>query len=433
LWDTITSGMEWKGEFHNRKKNGELYWEYQSISPIKNVNGDITHYLAIKEDITGRKNMEEKLRKVNEELRSLSEAKSDFISIVSHEMRAPLTFLKGVVGQLLRGAYGEVSDHQRKFFSLALSDIDHLGRIISNLLDISKIESGRLVLRRDLVNIVRISQDVCGTLENVIKEKGLELRQRYSKEEIMLYGDRDLIAQVFTNLINNASKYTNSGYIEVDVKDDDKGVTCSINDTGIGIEEKDVSQIFDKYKQVGKKTITGDRGVGLGLSIAKGIVELLKGKIFVKSKLNHGSQFVFVLPRLNLDGLLGEFVVKTIGDARKIGEQVQLELIKIKKTGNKTGKEKFVTAFSNIEREARNIMREECDIVVRNDTTVYIIISDSDDKSLVTTTELVVQKVNECLSEGGISRAVSIARKTLSYPEDGKDEKEILVKLFALK
>jgi PAS domain S-box-containing protein len=152
LWDTIISGKEWHGEFHNKKKNGELYWEGASISPIRNNEGMITNFIAVKEDITERKRILEELKQKNIALEKLDQLKSDFVSIVSHELRTPLAITKEGISLVLDGVTGSINLKQSKILATSKNNIDRLARIINSLLDISKIESGRVELKMTNVN-----------------------------------------------------------------------------------------------------------------------------------------------------------------------------------------------------------------------------------------------------------------------------------------
>ncbi|MDD4909721.1 MAG: ATP-binding protein [Candidatus Omnitrophica bacterium] len=302
LWEAIVSGGEWRGEFHNKKKNGELYWESASISHIKDGAGRIAHFLAVKEDITARKKAEQALReakeeleKKNRELSKLDELKSDFISTVSHELRTPLSIIKEGIGLVLDGITGEINEKQKNVLSASSSNIDRLARIINELLDISKIEAGKVELNRRQVNIADLARQVAASFEPKIKEAGLRLMEEFPEEAADAYVDPDKIVQVFTNLVGNALKFTRLGHIKISIQKKDRGVECSVSDTGAGITKEDLPKVFDKFQQFSRTTGSGEKGTGLGLSIAKGIVEMHGGKIWVESELGKGTKFSFTL------------------------------------------------------------------------------------------------------------------------------------------
>ena len=325
LWETISSGNEWKGEIHNKKKNGELYWEYASISPIKNMEGEVLNYVAVKEDITEKKQWEQQLLKTkeeleiqawglqktndlikilykeleenNKELRKLDQMKSDFISTVSHELRTPLTIIREGVDQVVTGVLGDTTEEQREFLHMALTNIDRLSRIINNLLDMSKIESSEVSPEFTKFDISLVIREVRAAFLSSAYEKKLTLSEKLPKGAINITADRDKIIQVFTNLVGNALKFTKTGFIEIGLCEYDKHVECWVLDSGIGIEKEHISKLFDKFQQFGRVNGPGEKGTGLGLSIAKAIVEMHRGFIRVESTVGKGTRFIFTLPK----------------------------------------------------------------------------------------------------------------------------------------
>jgi signal transduction histidine kinase len=237
------------------------------------------------------------LEKRNKELQELDNLKSDFLNAVSHELRTPLTTIREVISQIQEGLLGETSVEQRKFLSICLENVDRLKRMIDNLLDISKLEAGKFKITREEVDIVNIAKGVITAFYPKSQITNLEIREKFLKHKAIAYVDRDSIVQVFTNLINNAFKFTDKGYIEVSVKDNVEYVECSVSDTGRGISPDDLPKVFSKFQQFGKRSVSQDKGTGLGLSIAKNIIELHHGKIWVESTLNKGTKFTFTLPK----------------------------------------------------------------------------------------------------------------------------------------
>jgi len=325
LWETITSGNEWRGNFQNKKKNGELYWEFASISPIRNIHNQTTHFVAIKEDITERKENEDIIKKTKEELEIqtwglkktndfikilyeelktkndklliLDKLKSDFVSTVSHELRTPLTVIREGVSQVVDGILGETTDEQKEFLLMTLSNIDRLSRMINDLLDISKIESGKILLQKNQCNIVQIARDVYSSFYKRVKDHELDFVLTLPKNDISIYADQDKIIQVFTNLIGNALKFTKQGSITLALVDTPEHIACSVIDTGVGIDKKNQPKLFNKFQQFGRKEGPGEKGTGLGLSIAKGIIDLHKGHIWVTSEIGEGTTFTFTIPK----------------------------------------------------------------------------------------------------------------------------------------
>jgi len=299
LWDTILAGKEWRGEFHNKKKDGSFYWESASISAVKDAKGVITNFIAVKEDVTERKKILEELKQKNIELEKLDQLKSDFVSIVSHELRTPLSITKEGISLILDGVTGSINPKQQKVLATSMNNIDRLARIINNLLDISKIESGKTELKKNNIDLRDLIKNVFSAFENKAREKGLELRFSLPQEQgkVVLCIDEDKIIQVFTNLLSNSIKFTEKGHIGVSFIDRENEVEFVISDTGVGISAEDLPKVFDKFLQFGRTAGSGEKGTGLGLSIAKGLVELHGGRIWAESELGKGAKFIFTLPK----------------------------------------------------------------------------------------------------------------------------------------
>lgn len=239
----------------------------------------------------------EELEEKNERLEELDRMKSDFISMVSHELRTPLTSIREGVALVQDGVAGEVNEKQEHFLALAKRNIDRLARLINDLLDISHIESGKMEMKRGLIDMREVIKGVAETFRPQIKEKGLELKAECPSGSCKLYADRDKMEQVFSNLLNNAIKFTDQGSITISGSDKGNCLEISVADTGRGIPKEDLEDVFDKFKQIGRKTGPGSAGTGLGLAICKGIIEAHGGRIWVESEPDKGSRFIFSLPK----------------------------------------------------------------------------------------------------------------------------------------
>jgi len=266
------------------------------IGHLSRVFDDMTENLQKSE--TERKRMLEELEKKNRELLKLDTLKSEFVSVVSHELRTPLSIIKEGVSLVLDRVTGEINPTQSKILTTSKDNIDRLSRIINSLLDISKIESGKVELKKKAVDLRVLIKNVVSSFEAGAHEKGLELKVSLPQEgELNLYIDEDRIIQVFTNLIGNSLKFTEKGYIGISLVDKGNEIEFTVSDTGIGISAEDLPKVFRKFMQFGRVAGNGEKGTGLGLSIAKGLIELHKGRIWVKSEPGKGSKFIFTLPR----------------------------------------------------------------------------------------------------------------------------------------
>ncbi|MFZ5916729.1 MAG: GAF domain-containing protein [Chloroflexota bacterium] len=223
--------------------------------------------------------------------------KSEFVSTVSHELRTPMTSIKGFVDLLLLGAAGNISEQQRHFLGIIKSNVDRLATLVGDLLDLSRIETGRLRLRRERLAFSEVVQAVLDSLHARIEEKGLELIADVPERLPTVMGDRDRLIQILTNLVANAYQYTPSGgQIRIIVTPQDGFLQVSVTDTGIGISEEDQNKIFDRFFRADHPVVRASGGTGLGLPIVKSLVELHGGQLWLHSTLGEGSAFTFTLP-----------------------------------------------------------------------------------------------------------------------------------------
>ncbi len=241
--------------------------------------------LLVVEDITERKRLEN--------------MKDEFVSTVSHELRTPLSIMREGLSQVLEGMHGKVNPEQKHLLSISLSGIDRITRIVNNLLDLSKIESGRIELKIEPVDFIEVAKSVGAVLEPVAENKKLKIKYNFSQKKIEAAADKDRITEVFLNLINNAIKFTDKGHIQINIADRGDSIESSIADTGIGISEEDRPKLFTKFEQFGRPAVPVEKGIGLGLVICKGIVELHGGKIRIDSELGKGTRITFTVPKIH--------------------------------------------------------------------------------------------------------------------------------------
>ena len=235
------------------------------------------------------------------ELARVDQMKTEFVSTVSHELRTPLTSIKGYVDLVVDGEAGEINETQRGFLGIVQSNTDRLVGLINDLLDISRIESGRLQLNITALALDPVIAEVAVSLRNQIEEKKLSLELALPQEPLQVRGDRARIIQVLTNLLSNAYKFTpEGGKISVSAKVTDSQVRVDVADTGTGISAQDQKKLFTKFFRVDSSTTREIGGTGLGLAIAKSIVEMHGGKLWVESKIGKGSTFSFTLPAVAL-------------------------------------------------------------------------------------------------------------------------------------
>jgi signal transduction histidine kinase len=237
------------------------------------------------------------LEVANERLQELDRLKSDFVSNVSHELRTPLTAIKGAVDLILREVPGPLTEKQIHYLTRVRSNTQHLAGLINDVLDLAKIEEGKLQLQQECVSLGGLIHEVMETLKPIAAEKSIESTVTL-EPSVLVWADRDKVTQVLTNLIGNAIKFTPPyGNVKVSsMSNGDGWVRVSVFDTGLGISVNEREKIFDKFYQIARNGEPKPKGTGLGLAICKTLVELHGGKIWVDSARNDGSVFHFTLP-----------------------------------------------------------------------------------------------------------------------------------------
>jgi PAS domain S-box-containing protein len=235
------------------------------------------------------------LRDITREVEA-DRAKTEFVSTVSHELRTPLTSIKGYTDLIYAGAVGSVNEQQKRFLGIIKNNADRLTALINDLLEISRIVTGRIKLKIETVDLVEIVQDVCDTLREQIESKGLRLELDMPEHIDEVLGDRNRLTQIVTNVVGNSYKYTDEGWIRVSISLLGGAVRLDVADSGIGISVRDQVKIFERFYRADTPVMEGRGGTGLGLAITKDLVELHGGRIWVKSELEVGSTFTVVLP-----------------------------------------------------------------------------------------------------------------------------------------
>lgn len=267
----------------------------------------------------------EEIKETNIKLEKLEKMKSEFISIVSHELRTPLTAIKNSLDIMLSGKTGELTESMDKFLHMAKRNVSRLSGIINDLLDLSKIEAGKMQFRFEELAIKEPIEFVKTTFENLASQKNIKLQTVLNNGMPIVYGDIDRIEQVLSNLVSNAIKFTPEGgsiTVEAQVlnsKDIDSSkfyqdpsatsplrplldsdyIKISVKDSGIGIKEEDIPKVFDKFQQIESSLSRNVGGTGLGLPIAKQLIDAHRGEIWIESEESKGTVFSFVLPVLN--------------------------------------------------------------------------------------------------------------------------------------
>lgn len=278
-------------EVRRARKDGVVIEAALAVSPIKGGAGKVIGFLYLARDITEKKRYEQRLKE-------LDKMKSDFVSNVSHELRTPLTSIKGSVDNMLDGLTGQLNEKQIRYLTRIKSNTDRLSRLINDLLDLSKIEAGRIDLKPANLALVPLAKEIAESMRPVGAEKLISLEVISPDTSVTAWADRDKVTQILMNLFANALKFTPShGQVTIAVQRNGDGwVQVSVRDTGPGIRPEEANKIFDKFYQIAQVDKQKTKGTGLGLAISKALVEMHGGKIWVESEVGRGSTFSFTLP-----------------------------------------------------------------------------------------------------------------------------------------
>ncbi len=293
LWETISDGKEWEGEFNNKKKNGELFWERAVISPIKNADGKIAHYMAIKEDITEYKNMLFELVKSKEKAENADKMKSIFLAQMSHEIRTPINSLIST-STLIRYDFEDTADKDQM---ISFDIIDRAGnriiRTIDLLLNLSEVQAG--IYEHEKTNI-NLYSDILAPLvtknRKIAYSSKIKLNLTSSTKDVELVTDSYTVTQIFTQLIENAMIYTKEGGVTIKIfRNELNQLAVEVIDTGIGIAEEYLPEIFEPFSQEEMGYTRSYDGNGLGLSLVKTYCKLNNATIEIESEKGVGSTF----------------------------------------------------------------------------------------------------------------------------------------------
>ncbi len=271
-------------EFPLCTRNGQNVIIMLNATARRDASGNIVGVFGMAQDITERKKIEQ--------------MKSDFVSLASHELRTPLTSIGGYVDLILDGDVGEISKEQREFLEIISQNTQRLEALINDVLDIEKIESGRVKMKSEKVNLNEIVEDCINTFRVMAESKGLKLEKEIKVAQIDVLGDSDRLSQVFSNLLSNAVKYTREGRVKVTAQTKGRFASVTVEDTGVGMSQDELVSVFTRFFRSDNSYVRKTTGTGLGLSIVKATIKRHNGDVKVESKLGAGSKFEVILPLL---------------------------------------------------------------------------------------------------------------------------------------
>jgi len=299
LWNTILSGKDWRGEILNKKKNGDLYWENAIITPIQNEKGSITHFVAIKEDISEKKKMIEELVTSKEQAEVSEKIKTEFLAQMSHEIRSPLNVIMSFIGLIKDEMGEEISDDMVSSFQSIGSATARIIRTVDLILNMTDLQLGSYNLSIINVNIVELLVRIKSEYIQTANKKGLELKLQMDFEEYSLSTDEYALMQIISNLVDNAIKYTDKGNIAIIAeKSSDYKLIVKVQDTGIGMSEQFLPKLFNSFTQEEQGYTRSYDGNGLGMALVKKYCEIISAEISVISEKGKGTTFTIEVPNI---------------------------------------------------------------------------------------------------------------------------------------
>jgi len=294
LWETITAGEVWEGEFLNKMKNGDFFWEQTTISPVTDQNGHIINYLAIRKDISAQKKMTEELIVAKERAEESDRLKSAFLANMSHEIRTPLNSIMGFASLLPEE---DMKETMVQYANIIYNNSEQLVSIIDGIVMYAKLQARQMVSNKATFELNSYLKNTFYPFSHVDFHAGATYHLDVStKEELYITTDQEKFKQIIIILLSNAFKFTHQGEIRLGYTVGNNKVIFHIKDTGIGIPQKDEPHIYERFYRGSNVIESTTRGTGIGLSIASELTELLGGKIWFESNLDKGSTFYFSLP-----------------------------------------------------------------------------------------------------------------------------------------
>jgi PAS domain S-box-containing protein len=303
----LKNGKPLEHEYRLRRKDGSYRWHICRVSPQKDAKGDIMLWIGSATDIDDMKRATERrhelevktatLTEQRTQLMALNQAKDEFISLASHQLRTPATGVKQYIGMLLQGYAGEVTSDQRVFLQTAYESNERQITIVNDLLQVARIDAGKVTLHKKTADMVRITKSVLNEHASQFASRDQTLTTDFKQPQLNVPVDEDRIRMVIDNIIDNASKYTEAHkVIRISLKATSRNMLLTVKDQGIGMDAKDIDKVFQKFSRLDNPLSNATEGSGLGLYWAKKIVDLHGGSITVRSHLGKGTAVVIALP-----------------------------------------------------------------------------------------------------------------------------------------
>jgi len=360
--------------------------------------------------------------------------KDEFVSTISHELRTPLTVVREGVSQVRDGLLGPVPDNQKNLLDMVLQNSDRLGRIIEELLDVSKLEAGKIRLHRKLHDIAEVAREVIANFRETVQQKNLEILPDFAPEKIEIYIDKDKIVQVLTNLIGNALRFTDAGHIKVHLRARDGFVEGKISDTGKGIAGGDLSKAFHKFSQFAREVGPGDRGTGLGLSICKKLIELHHGRVKIESVPLKGTTVTFLLPRYTHRDLFKDAIRQAMSRCVDAGSPLSIiifDVLNFEVLEERIGVKQAEGIILKMEKIINDALRRVADVAIKDTKAIMVLLPDTKKENVYLVMGRLSQILDDFLIREKMTPKIEIHGHVICFPEEAETLEEILDGIYA--
>ena len=365
-------------------------------------------------------------KKIRRTIKTEGQIKSDFVSMVSHELKTPLTALEEGLSLVLDGVVGKIDDEARSFLTIAKNNADRLKALINDLLDISKLEAGKMLLHRASCDLPALVVGLMDTFQFLVRKKQICFNTEFDPDLPLALADKNRILQVLVNLVGNAVKFVPmQGKISVHMRLWEQPaslgpyILVEVIDNGQGIPEDELPRIFDKFSQPGRIPGPGIKGTGLGLSIARHIVELHRGKIWVKSSVGRGATFMFTLPVYSQELEFTENVAEYIECAMHDKESLGFLLVELENFASLAAERSLREAhhtMDSIEKCISDVLRSEDRVLRYRELQLAGLFPRFSEKEL----NDVKRRILENVRAKHFPWAIRLAFSSAEYPKDGK-------------
>ena len=374
------------------------------------------------------------LRRANDELKRMDQLKSDLVSMVSHELRTPLATIKEFTAIIADQIAGPVSPSQQEYLGIIRGNIERLSRIIDDLLDMAKIEAGRVLLMKGFVDVLPLLTEVAESMRPLAESKGIALEVQAPERLPGVFADADKVMQVLLNLTSNAIKcMPGPGRIQLRADEQANEIQLSVVDTGIGIAAEDLPKLFEKFQQLQRVSGAGGaKGTGLGLAISKRLIELHGGRIWATSELGKGSTFSCTLPIYYAEEMFHEQLRNGIAQARRKQRHFSIIIAAVENFQEMKGRyglEEAARLLKELETVLRGAIRRGAgDLVIRWQRGEVVVILAETDKVGAEAISMRLKQAVETrpFTANGRSLQVTVTPAHATYPDEAISEEELL-------